>query len=76
MDSANNVDLIAQRVALDYGVLRVFTSGGVLTDTLRTNLTGVSYISNIAMAPNGDIVLKTATAPRCWDVRRRLQAEG
>ena len=55
MDFANNIYLM-QTNGTDR-VLRVFTSGGVLTDTLRANLTGVDVISHIAVAPNGNIIL-------------------
>ena len=55
MDFANNIYL--QQTLGATRPLRIFTSGGVLTDTLSTNLTGVDVISHIAVSPKGNIFL-------------------
>ena len=55
-DKANNVYLI-QSLGPPNRPLQVFTSGGVPTDTLRTDLSFVDGIDAIAVAPNGNIVL-------------------
>ena len=55
MDASNNI-YVQERVGPTRG-LRVFSSGGVLTDTLTTNLTGFDSIDAIAVSRNGNIFL-------------------
>ena len=60
MDAANNI-YVQERMGNDRPLL-VFSSGGVLTDTLRFNSSGVGSIDGIAVASNGDIYLTARQA--------------